>query len=49
MALFTEELLFHEPYTPFVRMTLTIERAFRIAWSCYGRASVLKRARQLSW
>ncbi|GCF11540.1 GNAT family N-acetyltransferase [Dictyobacter arantiisoli] len=29
VALFTEELLFHEPYTPFVRMSSNAEFAFR--------------------
>ncbi|GHO84816.1 GNAT family N-acetyltransferase [Dictyobacter formicarum] len=29
LALFTEELLFHEPYTPFVRMNSSVECAFR--------------------
>ena len=29
VALFTEEFLFHEPYTPFVRMSPSAERAFR--------------------
>ncbi|GLV60221.1 hypothetical protein KDH_70420 [Dictyobacter sp. S3.2.2.5] len=37
VALFTEELLFHEPYTPFVRMSSSVERAFRdrldLLWS----------------
>lgn len=36
-ALFTEELVFHEPYTPFVRMSSSVEHAFRdrlsLLWS----------------
>ncbi|GCE24565.1 hypothetical protein KDA_00490 [Dictyobacter alpinus] len=37
VALFKEELVFHEPYTPFVRMSPSVERAFRdrlaLLWS----------------